>query len=242
MRGKFIDLTGQTFGKLYIIERADSKGYHSVWLCRCGYCGKTKEILGSSITRGTTISCGCQIAEVNRKRLKKYNTYDLSGDYGIGYTLKGEEFYFDLEDYDKIKNYCWLIETSRKSGRVEAFNKRGKSPIFLHQVVMGEKKGLEIDHIDRNQRNARKYNLRFCTHQENMRNKGLQENNNSGVIGVTLCSDKVKWHSQIEVNGKGIHLGFHENFEDAVISRLKAEKEYFGEFAPQQELFEKYGI
>ena len=23
-----------------------------------------------------------------------YNAYDLSGKYGIGYTLKGEEFYF----------------------------------------------------------------------------------------------------------------------------------------------------
>ena len=37
---------------------------------------------------------------------KKYNTYDLSGEYGIGYTSKGEEFYFDLDDYDKIKDYC----------------------------------------------------------------------------------------------------------------------------------------
>lgn len=32
------------------------------------------------------------------------NTYDLSGEYGIGYTTKGEEFWFDLEDYDKIKS------------------------------------------------------------------------------------------------------------------------------------------
>ena len=38
---------------------------------------------------------------------KKYNKYDLTGKFGIGYTSKGEEFYFDLEDYDKIKNHLW---------------------------------------------------------------------------------------------------------------------------------------
>lgn len=27
------------------------------------------------------------------------NTYDLSGEYGIGYTSNGEQFYFDKEDF-----------------------------------------------------------------------------------------------------------------------------------------------
>ena len=36
------------------------------------------------------------------------NKYDLSGEYGIGWTHNTEhEFYFDLEDYDIIKYYCW---------------------------------------------------------------------------------------------------------------------------------------
>lgn len=40
------------------------------------------------------------------KKNKRYNRYDLTGEYGIGYTNQGVEFYFDLEDYDKIKEYC----------------------------------------------------------------------------------------------------------------------------------------
>ena len=33
---------------------------------------------------------------------KKSNIYDLSGEYGVGWTSNtNEEFYFDLEDYDK---------------------------------------------------------------------------------------------------------------------------------------------
>lgn len=31
-------------------------------------------------------------------------------------------------------------------------------------------------------------------------------------------------------------------YEEAIVARLKAEKEYFAEFAPQKILFEEYGI
>ncbi|WP_368488451.1 hypothetical protein [Clostridium sp. BJN0013] len=39
----------------------------------------------------------------------KYNTYDLTGEYGIGYDAKGNIFYFDLEDYDRIKDFYWAV-------------------------------------------------------------------------------------------------------------------------------------
>lgn len=32
------------------------------------------------------------------------------------------------------------------------------------------------------------------------------------------------------------------NKEDAIRARLRAERQYFGEFAPQRHLFEEYGI
>lgn len=39
---------------------------------------------------------------IENHNCKIFNKYDLSGEYGIGYTSKGEEFYFDLEDYKKM--------------------------------------------------------------------------------------------------------------------------------------------
>lgn len=47
------------------------------------------------------------LKEKDGKLAKQYNRYDLSGEFGKGWTNKEEEFWFDLEDFDKIKNYCW---------------------------------------------------------------------------------------------------------------------------------------
>lgn len=58
--GKLIDLTGCRFGKLYVIKRANKTDSYGriYWLSRCD-CGKTKNILGNSLRRGLTKSCGC---------------------------------------------------------------------------------------------------------------------------------------------------------------------------------------
>ena len=51
-----------------------------------------------------------------------------------------------------------------------------------------------------------------------------------------------KWVARLKYNYKNYYLGGYENKEDAIIARLKAEKEYFKEDAPQRHLFEQYGI
>ena len=39
-----------------------------------------------------------------------------------------------------------------------------------------------------------------------------------------------KWHAQIVVNKKNLHLGYFVNFDDAVRARKDAEVKYFGKF------------
>lgn len=61
--GKFIDLTGQRFGRLTVLSRAEDyvspKGRHATrWLCKCD-CGKIKTIHGTSLKQGLSTSCGC---------------------------------------------------------------------------------------------------------------------------------------------------------------------------------------
>jgi len=57
--GKFIDLTGQRFGKLVVIERSENNKKGSAkWLCECN-CGRTTEVLSYDLTSNHTKSCGC---------------------------------------------------------------------------------------------------------------------------------------------------------------------------------------
>lgn len=63
--GKLVDLTGQRFGRLTVIERAGTKKGHATWLCICD-CGKESTVKGSSLTSGMTRSCGCLYKAVNQ--------------------------------------------------------------------------------------------------------------------------------------------------------------------------------
>lgn len=193
-----------------------------------------------SVLNNTTKSCGClkrKQSQINGKQNKKYNTYDLSGDYGIGYATNGEEFYFDLEDHDVIKNYCWGVNSDGYPS-----TRLCGSTLRLHKLITNTNVDELIDHIDRNKKNCRKENLRSCNKSQNCSNINLRSDNTSDVIGVVYRNKTSKWIAQIQKNHKNKHIGCFTNKEDAIKARLEAEKKYFGEFAPQQHLYELYGI
>ena len=174
-------------------------------------------------------------------RNHKVNTYDLSGEYGIGWTSNtNREFYFDLEDYDKIKDFCWCEAKHNKTGytALTATNIYTKKTIKFHHII-----GCAgYDHINRNPLDNRKCNLRMATEQNNTRNRGISKNNKSGVTGVYWCKSLQKWAMKITIDKNVIIREYYENKEDAIRARLKAEVKYYGEFAPQQHLFEQYSI
>lgn len=55
---KCIDLTGQRFGKLTVLERTENIGTSAGWRCRCD-CGKETVVRTASLRSGGTKSCGC---------------------------------------------------------------------------------------------------------------------------------------------------------------------------------------
>lgn len=60
---KLKDLTGQHFGRLTVVERAENIGKKTAWLCLCE-CGKTVIVSGSNLHDGQVRSCGCLWTEV----------------------------------------------------------------------------------------------------------------------------------------------------------------------------------
>ena len=245
------DLTGRQFGRLIVICQAEdyiqpSNGKHRAqWLCECS-CEEHNQVVvaANNLKSGKVNSCGCirkeLVTEFNQETKKKYNKYDLSGEFGIGWTSNtNEEFYFDIEDYDQIKDCCWNEHIKTNGYHVlETYDDKTNKVISMMHIL-----GFKgYDHKNRNTLDNRKENLRPATQHENVMNKGLQKNNVSGVTGVGWIKKLQKWRARITYNEKEIYLGLFANKDDAIKARLEAEKEYFGEFAPQQHLFKQYNI
>lgn len=79
--GKFVDLTGQRFGMLIVIERAERpknvKNFGGVfWLCGCD-CGNIKIIRSTSLISGRTKSCGCQVKKFIDLTGKKFGRLNV---------------------------------------------------------------------------------------------------------------------------------------------------------------------
>lgn len=72
--GKFIDLTGQKFGRLTVIKRANNIGRFTAWLCKCD-CGITKIVQTGHLRQGRIISCGCWRKENSTSRATKHGKH-----------------------------------------------------------------------------------------------------------------------------------------------------------------------
>lgn len=236
------DLTGQHFERLKVIRQAEDyispKGVHTArWECECSCEDKTIVfVLGTDLKQGKVLSCGCLNKEKLYKRNKKYNKYDLSGEYGVGWTSNtNKEFYFDLEDYDKIKDYCWReIKTSNTYQQIVAHEPKNNKQITLHQIIFDK----YADHINRNTFDNRKVNLRPANKSQNTYNSGLFSTNTSGIRGVN--KSKNRYRAYIGDTQEGTYLvKYFDNKELAVLRRLTWELMYAGEYAPQLELIQK---
>jgi hypothetical protein len=218
------NLVGKIFGRLLVVSFLENRKGSAFWLCVCS-CGNNSTVSTSQLNQGT-ISCGCYRAEMVRLAIKKYNRYDLSGNYGVGYTDKGFMFYFDKEDYDKIKDYCWYMLDSNEYVTTTKGNKKLK----LHSFIMNILDQTPIDHKNHDVFDNRKENLRICTPSQNEQNKKIQKHT-SRYKGVFFDKYHKKWKAQIEINGKHIFIGYFNIEEDAALAYNNAAIKYFKEFA-----------
>lgn len=231
--GKLIDITGKKYGKL-TVKKIGKHGYNikTTWICDCDCGNKNIEVRGDMLKSGTTKSCGCynnEMRKITGKLRKKYNKYDLlNSDFGIGYTSNtNEPFYFDVEDYNKIKKYCWMIGNH---GYIRSTDENGNG-ILLHRIIMNAEHDMKVDHINHNTLDNRKNNLRICSDSENIRNRDVSMYNKIGITGVSWLVARKKYVSSITVNYKKIHLGYFNNLNEAINARKEAEKKYFGEYS-----------
>lgn len=173
--GSLIDLTGQRFGRLVVIRRADPPvdNYGAArWHCRCD-CGNETDVAGYSLRRENTASCGClrkELAMVARTIHGKANSrlyhiwnsmhvrcenphhqhYDYYG--GRGITV--------CEEWHDFANFMQWAERT------------------------GYREDLTLDRIDSNE-GYNPVNCRWATMHEQARNR--RNNANITYHGVTRC-------------------------------------------------------
>lgn len=223
-------MIGKIYERLTVIEDTNkrTKQRSKIWLCSC-VCGNLIEVPTSSLVSGNTKSCGCLHKDSMKEmgeRVRILNKYDLTGDYGIGYTSKGEPFYFDLEDYEKIKPYTWRYNQdgyviSQPNGKI----------IRMHMLIMDSDGTKDIDHINHVTYDNRKSQLRVCEHYQNIVHCKTYSNNTSGRKGVYWDKNREKWMVCLTVNKKTYHLGRFDDYNQAIKVREEAEQKYHKEFA-----------
>jgi len=95
---------------------------------------------------------------------------------------------------------------------------------FLYMT--GEFPSIHTDHINHIRNDNRWINLRHITQQENQKNHKRHKDNKSGVMGVGWKNDRNKWRVRISVSTKEVHLGYFNDWFDAVCARKAAEFKY----------------
>lgn len=106
------DISGQRFGRLFVIGRAGSSGGRVQWVCRCD-CGAEVLRPSKNLTNGTAVSCGCRKNEsIKGRPLTSQFVRDRAGAYshkrramlrGSGGTFTAEQV---AELYKKQRGLC----------------------------------------------------------------------------------------------------------------------------------------
>lgn len=168
-------------------------------------------------------------------RPRKLNVYEKELGLCIGQLLHDKQFIIYSVDYEKVKGYTW--RASRGNYVYTLVTEEGKRRrIFLHRLIMGLKdvswKEQQVDHIDGNQLNNRRKNLRLDTAAENQINKKKpRRDNTTGHTGITYKNSK--WKATLNYHGHKDFLGAFSTMEEAIKMRKEAEELLYGEYTPK---------
>ncbi len=131
----------------------------------------------------------------------------------------------DDTDFERVAQYRWCrgaygYPVGWVAGRM----------IVLHRFLMNAPPGSRVDHKNGDRCDARRGNLRFCTHAENNRNK-RGTSAVSGIKGAYWDKSKGKYLAQLKCGGRTYYLGRYADPIAAGLAYWAKARELFGEFA-----------
>lgn len=205
---KFIDRTGQRFGRLLVVEEAGRNNLKKVlWKCLCD-CGNTVLRVSGDLVTGNSVSCGCYLKEKITKhggwKKASYNTWRAM---------------MRRCNNPKDKDY-------KRYGAmgVKVCHQWYDYAQFAHD--MGEPIGSEtLDRIDP-YGDYTPENCRWASLPTQARNTRLRANSESGHIGVHKRGNK--WLAEITAQRRKYYASVCATLEEAVAARKELERLHWG--------------
>ena len=142
---------------------------------------------------------------------------------------QGKVSLVDDEDYVVLSGHKWHAQRANRTfyakrnvpGQDGEWSRKKKER--MHRLVLALKLGRDIapgmkcDHRDGDGLNNQRFNLREVTNRGNSEN--LHVAKTSRFVGVCLDKRASKWHAQIRLSGKTIHLGYYATELEAALAR-----------------------
>ncbi len=206
--GKFVDRTGQRFGRLLVVEEAGRNNLKKVlWKCVCD-CGNTVLRVSGDLATGNSVSCGCYLKEKITKhggwKKSSYNTWRAM-----------MRRCYNQKDKDFLRYGGVGVSVCPQWHDYTVFAKD-----------MGEPVGTQtLDRIDP-YGNYTPDNCRWASLPTQARNIRVPADSKTGHIGVHLRGKK--WYAEVTVNKKKFYSKACQSIEDAVLARKELERLHWG--------------
>jgi hypothetical protein len=158
---RLVDLTGQKFNRLTVIERHSSNNAQNkpMWVCECE-CGNKTIVGGSELKTGNTKSCGCLNRELAKNRLFKHG-------------MKHTKLYYV---WCGMKDRCYNPKNKRykdyggRGIKMDETWKHDFTSFYTWAMENGYQEGLSIDRANNNE-GYFPFNCVWSTVQRQNRNK-----------------------------------------------------------------------
>ena len=211
MGRKIIEMVGKRFERLIVVgESGRDKHGNALWKCLCN-CGNIKIIIGKSLRRGITKSCGClNIEKATKHGLCKTTVYNswlamiarCNNPNNKNYKYYGGRGITICDRWVNFENF---------------FEDMGDRP----DALTLERKNNNLGYS--------KENCKWATKTEQARNRRIFKNNKTGCRGIYWHKRDKKYQVDIKSNNKRIHIGSYDSLKQAATERKKAEQKYWGQ-------------
>lgn len=153
----------------------------------------------------------------------------LSGRHG-----KGRAAQCSLRDVELVSKIRWSLSRSMRDGKMREGYASGYDPrigkrILMHRFILGSTSGKIIDHINHDNLDNRRENLRYVENDFNV----FHTPKWGDEVGVSFDKSRNKWEAYISKSDKKIHLGRFSSKEEAIAARKQGEMDRFSVLKPR---------